>query len=806
MQEIIRDIKSGMRNLLKRRASTIVALTALALGIGINTALFSVVNAVLLRPLPVRYPDRVMSVWEHGLGFSVKQTELAPANFIDIKTRNQTFEEIGAFSDSSFNLSGDGEPERLEGQVISANVLSLLGVDPVVGRVFLAGEDQPGNHQVVVLSYPLWERRFQKSNDIIGKSITLDGQSATVVGVMPKGFFFSNRESQLWTPLAMGPEQASGRGDHYLRAVGRLKSGISKGQANHDLASIAVQLQKEYPRTNEGLSFLASSLHDDYVGDIRKPLLIMLAAVGVVLLIACANVANLLLAQSAARRLEISIRSALGAKRWAIVRQFLVESLLLAAAGGAIGVLVAIWSLPVLLKVVPETLSQVQDVALDFGVLAFALGITVLTGLLFGILPALQASRSEPAETLKQNLRTGNRGSYMRRVLLVSQVALALILLVCAGLLLRSFQGLRKVDPGFTTDNLLTMRMVLPNAKYRKPESRRAFYDEVLRRVQAVPGVESAGVISFLPLSFTGMNFSFSVEGIPAQRDMNLPTAVYRVVSPDYFRTMGIALRSGRSFEAQDTPDSPAVVVINRKLADESWPNDNPIGKRLKVGPADSQNPWAVVVGVVNNVRQGGLDADFNFEWYAPYSQETRGFTAPRDLIVRTKSEGASLAGAIRTAIWAVDKDQPVSNIRTMDQVFQQAISRERFQTFLLTLFAVLALLLACTGLYGLISFAVSQRTHEIGVRMALGAQQRDVLKLVINQGMLLTLIGLALGLVGALAAGRLLSGMLYGITATDTVTFVTVPAFLGAVAFVACYLPARRATKVDPLIALRYE
>ena len=567
MQEIIRDIKSGMRNLSKRRASTIVALIALALGIGINTALFSVVKAVLLRPLPVQDPDRVVSVWEHGLGFRVQKTELAPANFIDIKTRNQTFEEIGAFSDTSFNLSGDGEPERLEGQVISANVLSLLGVDPIVGRVFLTGEDQPGNDQVVVLSYPLWERRFQKSKEIIGKSITLDGQLATVVGVMPNGFFFSNRESQLWTPLAMGPEEASGRGDHYLRAVGRLKSGITKEQANHDLASIATQLEKEYPRTNEGLSFLASPLHDDYVGDIRKPLLIMLAAVGVVLLIACANVANLLLAQSAARRLEISIRSALGAKRWAIVRQFLVESLLLAVVGGAIGVLVAIWSLPVLLNVVPETLSQIQDVTLDFGVLAFALGITILTGLLFGILPALQASRSEPAETLKQNLRTGNRGSYMRRVLLVSQVALALILLVCAGLLLRSFQGLRKVDPGFTTDNLLTMRMVLPNPKYRKPESKRAFYDEVIKRVQAVPGVESAGMISFLPLSFTGMNFSFSVEGIPAQRDMNLPSALYRVVSPDYFRTMGITLRRGRSFEAQDTADAPAVVVINQKLS-----------------------------------------------------------------------------------------------------------------------------------------------------------------------------------------------------------------------------------------------
>jgi putative ABC transport system permease protein len=806
VDNLINDIRFGVRSLMKRRASTVVALIALALGIGINTALFSVVDAVLLRPLPVRDPGSVVSVWEHGLGFRAERNELAPANFIDIQKRTQTFEQIGAFGNTSFNLSADGEPERLEGQQVSANVLSLLGVQPVLGRTFLSGEDQPGNHRVVVLSNALWERRFQKNQEIVGRPITLDGQSFTVVGVMPKGFFFADRETQLWTPLAMEADQASGRGDHYLRAVGRLKPGITQQQANHDLATIAAQLEKEYPRTNEGLGFIVTSLRDDYVGDIRKPLLLMLAAVGVVLLIACANVANLLLAQTAARRREISIRAALGAKRWTIVRQFLVESLLLALIGGLIGLLVAIWTLPLLLKSVPESLSQIQDVRLDLRVLGFTMGVTLITGLLFGIFPALQASRAKPAETLKQDLRTGIHGFYTRRALLVSQVALALILLVSAGLLLRSLQRLSNVDPGFSTTNLLTLRMVVPNSKYPTRDKRRVFYDEVISRVKAVPGVESAGIISFLPLSFGGMSFSFTVEGLPPQQDANLPGALYRVVSPDYFHTMGISLQHGRSFDVHDSADAPAAVVINRRLADEFWPNENPIGKRLKVGSADSPNPWATVIGVVNNVRQAGLYGDHKFELYAPYAQDPRGFTTPRDLIVRTKAETSTLAPAIRAAIWSVDKDQPVSNIRTMDQVFNQTISRERFQTLLLTLFAGMALILACIGLYGLISYAVSQRTHEIGVRIALGAQRADVLRLVIKEGMLITIVGLALGLGCALAITRLLSGMLYDIATTDTVTFISVPAFLIFVAFVACYIPARRATKVDPLEALRYE
>jgi predicted permease len=806
MESLLKDIRMGFRSLIKRRASTTVALIALALGIGINTTLFSVVDAVLLRPLPVRDPNSVMSVWESGLRLGVERNELAPANFFDIQKRNQSFEQVGAFANNSLNLSVDGNPERLEGQVVSANVLSLLGVQPVLGRTFVTGEDQPGNHRVVVVSHSLWERRFQRNEDIVGRSIMLDGQSFTVVGVMPKGFFFSDREIQLWTPLAMGADEASGRGDHYIRAVGRLKPGTTKQQANHDLAAIAAQLEKEYPRTNEGLGFLVTSLRDDYVGDIRGPLLLMLAAVGVVLLIACANVANLLLAQTAARRREISIRAALGAKRWTIVRQFLVESLLLATVGGLIGLLVATWTLPLLLKSVPEGLSQIQDVRLDLRVLGFAMGVTLITGLLFGIFPALQASRAKPAETLKQDIRTGIHGFYTRRALLVSQVALALVLLVGAGLLLRSLQRLSHVDPGFNTSNLLTMRIVIPNSKYPGLERRRAFYDDVISRVKAIPGVESAGMISFLPLSFGGMNFSFTVEDRATQRDRDLPAALYRAVSPDYFHTMGITFLRGRSFESHDTADAPAVVVINRRLADEFWPNDNPVGKRLKVGPADSRNPWATVVGVVSNVRQAGLYGDHSFELYAPYAQDPRSFTAPRDLIVRTSADTSSIAAAVRAAVWSIDKDQPVSNIRTMDQVFNQTISRERFQTLLLTLFAGMALILACIGLYGLISYAVSQRTHEIGVRMALGAQRADVLRLVIKQGMFITIVGLAFGLGGALAITRFLSGMLYGIGTTDAVTFISVPAFLSLVAFLACYIPARRATKVDPLEALRYE
>ena len=807
MDVLIKDVRYGIRSLLRRPASTTLAVLALALGIGVNTAIFSVVNSVLLRPLPFAEPERVVSVWERGISSGLDGSELAPANFIDIRDQNTVFSDVEIFSEKSLNLSNSGEPERLDGLMVSAKTLSLLGVQPTLGRTFSSEEDQPGQNKVVVLSDRLWQRRFNRNPAVVGQTITLDAQPFTVIGVMPEGFFFPTRDTELWISWAMEPEEAAGRGDHYVRAVARLKPGVSITAANAYLKTIGKRLEAEYPKTNEGLTFFASSFHDDYVGNIRRPLFIMLAAVATVLLIACGNVANLLLAHVASRRKEISVRGALGATRWSIVRQFFIESVLLGLAGGALGVLVCVWGVSFLTSLLPETLSQIRAVNIDARVLLFSLSATLFTTLVFGFFPALQASRAQLTATMKESgpVIRGWRSSRTRHALLVTQVALAVVLLVAAGLLMRRFARLLNVDPGFKTDNLLTMRMVLPFPKYGAQESRRAFYDDVLRRVHDIPQVESAGMISFLPLSFSGMNFSFSVEGQTPVSDMNLPMALYRVVSPDYFRTMGLSIQ-GRTFDVHDDSKAPAVVVVNRRMANQFWPGSDPIGRRLKIGAADSPNPWATVIGVVTDVRQGGLYGEPGFEWYTPYAQERRGFVAPRDLVVRTKGDSQAIAAAVRKAVWEVDKDQPVSSVRTMNQVVADTVSRERFQTVLLTIFAVLALSLACIGLYGLISYAVADRTHEIGLRIALGARRWNVLSLVINQGLTLTLIGIVIGLSAAFALTRALEAMLFEVSPTDPLTFLGVPLVLVAVALVACYVPARRATRVDPLVALRYE
>ena len=810
MDRIFRDVRFGIRSLAKRPGSTLVALVTLALGIGVNTAIFSAVDSILLRPLPFEEPERLVSIWEQGLKLGIKQNEVAPANFFDLRKQSQAFEGIGAHGPQDMNLTGgDAEPERLNGELVTANVFSILGVEPVLGRTFLPEEDMTGKHRVVVLSERLWQRRFNRDPSIVNRNITLNGESFTVVGVMPRGFFYPARETELWVPWAMEPEQASGRGDHYLRLVARLRPGITLPQANADVASIGARLSNEYPKTNESLTFIVNSLHQDYAGDLRLPILILFASVGLVLLIACANVANLLLAQATTRRREIAIRIALGARRWTIVRQLLIESLLLGGAGGLLGLLGAVWGVEALAKLLPDNLSKLQSVSVDSRVFLFTLGVSVLTALVFGGVPALLAARAKPGETLSDVARDtagGLSGRHVRRLLVVSEVALAVVLLVGAGLLIRSFQILRQVETGFTTENLLTMKMVLPMPKYRNPEVRRAFYDEVLRRVEELPGVESAGVITFLPLSFNGMNFAFSAEGHASPGDMKLPFALYRAVSPDYFRAMGITLQRGRFFDAHDSGDAQPVILVSRRLAEQTWPNEDAIGKRLKIGPLDSPNPWLTVVGVVGNVRQAGLYGDERMDLYAPYAQERRVFVAPRDLVLRTKGDPASVAGAVRQAVWSVDKDQPISHVRTMDQVFAAAISQERFQALLLGLFAALALVLACIGLYGVISYAVAQRTHEIGVRMALGARPRDVLRLVLRQGMSLTIVGLVLGIAIGSVATRVLSDLLYGVTARDPLTFVGVPILLLLVAFLACYIPARRATRIDPLVALRYE
>lgn len=806
---MLKEIRNGFRSLSKRPGLTAVALVTLALGIGVNTAIFSAVDSVLLRPLPFKDPDRLMAVWEHTPHLGIARNEFAPANYFDLRAQNSVFEGVGAFGQLSSNFTGEGEPEQLEGQLVTANVFPILGVAPALGRTFAADEDQKGREFVAVLSHSLWQRRFNRDPGIINRKITLNGESFTVVGVMPQNFFFPEREVELWLPWAMEEGQASGRGDHYFRLVARLKSGVTREQANAEAEAIAGRLAAEYPRTNEGLGFVVNSFHQDYVGDLRQPILILFAAVGLVLLIACANVANLLLAQATTRRREIAIRLALGASRWAIARQLLTESLLLAIAGGFLGVLGAVWGVEALAKLLPESLSKLQAISVDSRVFLFTGGVTILTALAFGVIPALHAARANPGDALAETGRDiagGLSGRYLRRVLVIAEVALAVVLLAGAGLLIRSFHRLNQVDLGFNPNNLLTMRMVLPMPKYRQADTRRAFYDDLLRRVHEIPGVEAAGINTRLPLSTSGLKFSFSIEGQTMPSDSNLPFAIYRVVNPDYFRAMGIPLQRGRVFDTRDSAESTPVFLVNRRLAEQFWPGEDPTGKRLKVGPADSPNPWVTVIGVVGDVRQAGLYGEQMAELYAPYAQERRSWMSPRDLVVRTSGDAASLAGAVREAVWQVDKDQPVSNVRTMDQVFAAAVSRERFQTLLLGLFAALALVLACVGLYGVISYAVAQRTHEIGIRMALGAQPGDVLRLVLQQGMTLTFAGLVFGIAGALAVTRVMSDLLFGVTATDTLTFISVGVLLIVVAFLACYVPARRATKVDPLIALRYE
>ncbi len=806
---MLKDLRQGLRSLLKRPGLTAVALVTLALGIGVNTAIFSAVDSVLLRPLSFADPDRLMAVWEHTPHLGIVANEFAPANYFDLRKQNTVFDGVGAFGQLSTNFTGEGEPEQLEGHLVTANVFSILGVAPALGRTFAADEDQQGRENVAVLSHSLWQRRFNRDPGIINRRITLNGESFTVVGVMPPNLFFPVRETELWVPWSMEEGQAEGRGDHYFRLVARLKPGVTREQANAEAEAIAARLAIAYPRTNEGLGFVVNSFHQDYVGDLRRPMLILFAAVGLVLLIACANVANLLLAQATTRRREIAIRMALGASRWAIARQLLTESLLLAAAGGLLGVLGAIWGVAALAQVLPESLAKLQAISVDSRVFLFTGGVTVLTAIAFGVVPALHATRANPGDALaktSRDLAGGLSGRYFRRALVIAEVALAVVLLAGAGLLIRSFHRLNQVDLGFKPDNLLTMRMVLPLPKYRDPEARRAFYDELFRRLNEIPGVEAAGINTRLPLSTSGMKFSFSVEGRTMPSDSNLPFALYRVVNPDYFNAMGIPLQRGRVFDTRDTAAATPVFVINRRLAEQYWPGEDPTGKRLKIGPVDGPNQWATVIGVVGDVRQAGLYGEQLAELYAPYAQERRSWMSPRDLVVRTNGHAAALAGAVREAVWQVDKDQPVSNIRTMDEVFAATVSRERFQTLLLGLFAALALALACVGLYGVISYAVAQRTHEIGIRMALGAQAGDVLKLVLRQGMTLTFVGLVFGIAGALAVTRVMTDLLFGVTATDSVTFISVAALLILVAFLACYVPARRATKVDPLIALRYE
>ncbi|MBV9927382.1 MAG: ABC transporter permease [Acidobacteria bacterium] len=801
------DLRYGVRTLWKNKSFTAVAVVALALGIGANSAIFSVVNTVLLRPLPYKEPERLVMVWEDNSKIGYPRDTPAPANYADWRDQNQVFEGMAATADQSFNLTGAGEPERFDGKRVSANFFSLLGVEPQLGRGFMPEEDLNGANRVVVLSHGLWQRRFGSDAGLLGKTVTLNGEPYTVVGVMPQGFQFLNEDVGMWVPIAFTPQQANNRNSHYLKVVARLRPGVTVERAQAEMSTIATRLQQQYPDANTDLGAGVVSLHEEVVGDIRPALLVLLGAVGFVLLVACANVANLLLARAAVRQKEIALRTALGASRLRIVRQFLTESVLLAAVGGLVGLLLSVWGVTLLRSFIPENISQVKAISVDARVLGFTVLVTLLTGLVFGLAPALQASRFNLNETLKEGGRdaaAARGGNRIRGLLVVAEVAVSLVLLVGAGLLINSFMRLRNVDPGFRTENLLTMGVVLPQQKYPDAARRAAFYTDMIRRVEALPGVRSAAVTNWIPLVSQGDSIGVTIEGQPA------PTGkphiiVTRVVSPHYFDAMGIQLLQGRGFEeGRDRVDSPCVVVVSEAVARKYWPNESPLGKRLAPGTVETEADWCQVVGLVRDVRQFELAAESKPLMYLSYGQA--GFFAPRHLVVKTEGDPLALAGTVRKTVWEVDRDQPVSNIRTMEDVLAESIARQRFSTLLLGVFAGVALVLAAVGIYGVMSYSMAQRTREIGIRMALGASKWHVLKLAVGQGLKLVAVGVGLGLAGAFALTRLMSSLLYGVSATDPATLVTISLVLVAVALLASYLPARRAAKVDPLIALRYE
>ena len=808
--EFLQDVRYGLRTLAKNPGFTIVAVAALALGIGANSGIFSVVNSVLLRPLPFKDPNQLVMVWDEQTHLGFPKDTPTPANFLDWQRQNSVFAGMAAMAQRSFNLTGNGEPERLDGRRISANLFDLLGIQPQLGRGFRPEEDTPGAH-VVILSHGLWERRFGADPGIVGRAINLNGESYIVVGVMPAAMelprMMTDWREQLWVPLAFSLSDAAARSSHYLEVIARMKPGVTLQQAQTEMSTIAARLAQQYPQENTRVGSAVTPLREEFVGEIRPALLILLGAVAFVLLIACANVANLLLARAAVRQKEIALRLALGATRSRLVRQFLTESLLLAAAGCAVGLLFAIFGLEVLKKFIPATIALAQGIAIDGKVLGFTAFVGLLTGLVFGLAPGAQAYRFNLNENLKDGGRdagVGDRGRRLRSLLVIGEVAVSFLLLIGAGLLINSFVHLRNLDPGFNPDHVLTAKVVLSQTKYPTKEKRSAFFQEVVRRAQAQPGVQSVGVGNNLPFTYDGDSFSIGVEGRPDPPVDQRPDVVLRVVGPGYFNTMQIPLVKGRDFTDDDRDDAALVAVISEKTAARYWPGQDPIGKRLKPGLVTDDIPWWTVIGVVKDVRQNDFIKQPKPQMYWSYHQ-VQDFP-PNALVLRTQVAPMSLAISVRNIIWSVDKDQPVSEIRTMSDIVSQAVARQRFSMLLLGLFAGLALLLAAVGIYGVMSYSVAQRTREIGIRMALGAQKSAILGMTMRQGLRLVAVGIAIGIAGALVLTRLMTSLLFGVSAADPGTFAAITIILATVALLANYIPALRSMKVDPVIALRYQ
>ena len=804
LENILRDVSYSLRVLLKSYAFTIVVILTLALGIGANTAIFSFANGILLRPLPYPQSERLAVLEETALKRGVDSMSISYPNFLDWREQNTVFQDIGCYYGTNrFSLSGAGEPVEVRGSRITHGLLEILRVSPILGRTFTANEDRPDEDAVVILGYDMWQRNFAGNPNVLGQKIVISNRPRTVIGVMPRGFRFPEI-SELWVPLALTPQMFT-RTDHGLSSIARLKDGVTIAQAQSELDAIALRVEQQNPVTNEGLGVKVTSMRDNLAGDYREGLLILLGVVGCVLLVACVNVANLMIARATARQKEFALRTALGAGRWRIVRQVLIESLLLAIVGGVLGFVLSLWALRLLLKAIPGQLPFWMNFSIDLRVLGFTIGITLLTGLIFGAAPALQTSRVDLNDTLKEGGRgTGGGGrGRSRSLLVVTEIALSLVLLVGAGLMIQSFLRLRRVNVGLEPHNVLTSVCILPNAKYTKGEQRAAFFKQLVERVRNLPGVQAASATATVPLSGGNWGRSITVEGYPVLSVGTAPIIQHTVVTPDYFRTMGIPLLAGRDFNDSDTTGSQLVTIVDERLARQYWPNESPIGRRVRFGPPEDNEPWHTIVGVVGAVRHQRMQEETRQSVYMAHQQIPVGGMS---LVTRTTSDPKELTPAIRREVAQLDSDLPVSRVATMEEVIAESIWQPRLYATLFAVFAGGALLLALIGIYGVMAFLVQTRTHEIGVRMALGATARDVFKLIVGRGMKLTVIGVVIGIAGAVALTRLMHSLLFNTSATDPIVFILISLLLSVAAFLACYLPARRAAKVDPLIALRYE
>ena len=819
MGSLFKEIRYGITSLRKHPGFSFTVVLVLALGIGANSAIFSVVNGVLLRPLPYQNPDRLVMIWGNFQKLSIERLPAKAAEYEDYRAQSQIFEEVAGFENQNLNLAGGEQAERITAARITPNLFSLLGAQTDHGRGIAGDENQPGRDKVVVLSHGLWQRRFGGQKSAVGQTLRLNEQNYTVIGVMPASFQFPHASlpfgepADVWIPLAYSSEQVAQRqGPYYLNVIGRLKPEVTLGQARAELNALGQKFETQYRgyrgpnNADGGWRITLTALREEAIGSRRRALLLLFGAVALVLLIACANVANLLLVRASLRQKELAVRLALGATRWRIARQLLIESLLLAFLGGISGLLIALWGVDSLAALQSANLPRLTEIAVDFRVLVFTGLLTICTAVLFGLAPAWQASRFDLQRTLKQNRTAGpghGRHSSWRNVLLIGEVTLSLVLLVGAGLLVNSFLRLQHLKPAIATDQLLTVEINLSDSSYHEAAQASTFFGELVRRVEGLPGVQAASVSTARPLSGFARNDPFAVEGRPLDPS-NLNFAGWQMVGANYFHALGIPLVQGRDLTRTDMdPGAPVVAVINESMARRYWPNENPIGRRITLGLPRPENPWVTIIGIAKDLPHRALDSLPQPDWYL---SRPLGPQRNQILFVRTAGNPTDLAAPIREIVAALDPNQPVANIKTMTDVVAGTVAPRRLNMLLFTLFAALALLLATLGIYGVMAYSVAQRTHEIGVRMALGAQPGDVLRLVIGKGMTLTLIGVALGIAIALALTRLMATLLFGVSPTDLITFAAVSAFLIMIALLACYVPARRATKVAPLVALRYE